>query len=154
MTFRCGELEPILPPGMSVTRSLGVLVAVHPQITMQNVHVRAIWEEEPPAIANPCSGERLDAQEWVGGGHIVVLGTEDDEALENRLTAHGLHPDTYPVSSLPIGFEVTLPRVPADLTTTLHFIIVINTHPEPTDCSAWFAADVSHERVRRVLGGS
>ena len=153
-TFRCGVLEPILPLGMSVTRSVGVMVAVHPQVTMQNFQVRALWTEEPPTNASPSSGERLDAQEWVGGGHIVVLGTEDGEALEDRLTEHGLLPDTYPVSNLPVGLEVTLPQVPAGFTTTLHFIVAINTHPEPVDCSAWFAADVPHERVHRVLSGS
>jgi hypothetical protein len=154
VSFRSGHVEPALPSGMSVAGSVGVLVALEPEITLQGVRIRATWEGAAGAVVSPTSGERLDAQEWVGQGHIVVLGTEDGEALADRLVEHGLRLDPYPVHYSPLGLEVVLPQVPAGSATTLHFVVAVNTHPEPVDCSAWFAADVPHERMYMLLGGT
>jgi len=57
------------------------------------------------------------------------------------------------VHYLPTGFDVFLPRVPAAAGTTLHFVVVINTYPEPVEDSAWFAVDVPHQRLLAELAG-
>ena len=152
--FRVGEVQPRLPTGMSVTQSVAVLLSVQPQELLRNVQVTATWETELIGEGSPTSGERLDAQEWHWGGWTVVLGTEDFEALTARLPACDFREDNYPVSYNPTGLLITVPVVPAGSIATLHFIVAVNAFPEPVECSAWFAADVTHDHVLQALGGS
>lgn len=157
VTFRHGSITPAWPPGMSVTACEGILITLRPEMALSEVCVSARWETPFTRDPSPATGQRLDAQEWIEGGRIVLLGTEDGDALAERLPTHGLDPETYrdayPVRYLTDGFNVVLPKVPAGTTTTLHFVVAINAYPEPVGDSAWFAVDVPHQRVLAALAG-
>jgi len=103
---------------------------------------------------NPQSGERLEAQSWEQGDNLVMIGTEDFEALVDRLPNHGLTESDYPVRYSSDGIEIMLPQVPAHQRTTLHFVVAVNCLPEPKGCSAWFAVDLPHQQVLGFLGES
>ncbi|MXV05668.1 hypothetical protein DYQ95_00680 [Xanthomonas sp. LMG 9002] len=140
---------------MSVTASIAVLITLFPPIALSDVRISALWQRQFPADPRPTTGERLDALEWIDGNQIILLGTEDGDALAERLQAHGLDTNTYkhayPLRYRPNGFDVLLPQVPAAASTTVHFIVAINAYPEPAEDSAWFAADVPHQRVLAEL---
>ena len=153
-SWRIGELRPDLPKGMSVARSIAVLFLAHPGESLRNLQLSGAWEDEPPGKGGAASGQSLDAQEWEADGWTVVLGTEDYDALATRLPDCGFREDDYPVSYKPSGLTITVPAIPLDTATTLHFIVAINAFPEPVECSAWFAADVPHQQVLEALGGN
>jgi hypothetical protein len=134
-----------LPQGMSVLACRAVVLRVS-----THVEVAALrWScESPPNVpGSPCSGQYLDAQEWQAGDRLVVVGTEDEEALANRLGFLQLDPNASLARYSPQKLEMTIPRIPASAAFGLHFILAENTSPEPEDASAWFAVDIPHKDV-------
>jgi len=142
------EVFPIrvnLPEGMEVERVTAVLVKIFPELDWKDVRVGFRWREPFGILGSPSSGECLDAQYWEGNGFIVMVGTEDFDALSRRLPRLALVEWECPVIYHPNGIEVHLPLVPAGTITSLHFVVAVNPIPEPAECSAWFAVDVRHE---------
>lgn len=150
--FRYVQLEPHLPPGMAVDSVEAILVALEPHSALQAVNISCKWVHAPGSWQDRQSGECLDAQSWVVGNNLVEIGTEDFERLAGRLKKHGLRNEPYPISYCDDGFEILLPQVPANQLTSVHFIVASNHYPEPVECSAWYAVDVPHERIRAVAG--
>jgi hypothetical protein len=146
------QLEPRLPPGMSVELLEAVLVILKPQVPINTVTISCKWVKTPGPWDDRPSGECLDAQSWVLGEKLVLIGTEDLDSLSIRLTEHGLLNAPYPVNYCNDGFEIVLPLVPACRITSLHFIVASNSYPEPVDCSAWYAVDVPHGHVLTAVG--
>ena len=134
-----------LPAGMSVLGCRAVMLRVRTRVEVAGLR----WScESPPGVAgSPCSGEGLDAQEWAAGNRLVVVGTEDVEALASRLGFPHLDPRGSLTCYSPQKLELEIPRIPASADFGLHFIIAENTSPEPVDASAWFAVDIPHERL-------
>jgi len=150
--FKHTQLEPRLPPGMSVDLLEAVLVVLEPQEPLNAVTISCKWVKVPGPWDNRPSGECLDAQSWVLDDKLVLIGTEDSDSLSFRLTEHGLLNAPYPVNYCNEGFEIVLPLVPACRITSLHFIVASNHYPEPVDCSAWYAVDVPHGHVLTAVG--
>ena len=150
--FRHVQLEPRLPPGMSVKSLEAVLVELKPHVPLQTVTVAYKWLSIPKPWDDRPTGECLEAQSWVVENMLVLIGTEDLDCLAVRLTEHDLSDAHHLVSYYDDGFEIVLPRVPAHQITSLHFIVASNHHPEPVDCSAWYAIDVPHAHVRAITG--
>ena len=140
-------VEPKLPMGMSVAATWVFLVKLHPASSLEHISVCCIWQDAPPVLGSPESGECLDAQSWVKNDHIVVLGTEDFASLSARLSESRLIEKNHPIRYTRDGFEIVLPLVPAGQLTSLHFVVAINRYPESHDCSAWFAVDIPHRDV-------
>jgi len=150
-TFTLVPLKPVLPKGMAVEQASAILVELHPEADRRAVNVAFRWLGSPPGSGSPESGECLDAQSWEANGFIVVVGTEDFEALASRLPGLGFREDAYPVNYRPDGMEIRLPIVPADQLTSVHFVVAVNSIPEPIECSAWFAVDVAHSRLLAAI---
>jgi hypothetical protein len=131
-----------LPAGMSVVGCRAVVLRVATGIGVAALR----WScEAPPDVAgSPCSGEGLDAQEWEANGRLVVVGTEDEDALAARLGFVRLDATTSLVRYSPEKLEMKIPGVPPFTTFDLHFVLAENTLPEPVDASAWFAVDIPH----------
>lgn len=149
--FEHAQLEPRLPPGMAVDSLEAVLIELNPRSLLSTVTVSCKWIDAPGPWEDRPSGECLDAQSWVADGKLVLIGTEDLDSLASRLKDHGLLDAPYPVTYCSDGFEVVLPQVPALRVTSLHFIVACNKHPEPVDCSSWYAVDVAHAHVRAAV---
>lgn len=77
--FQAINLEPRLPPGMSVQKCTLLLLIVEGLVNLEALRLELTLENN--AIASPCLGECLDAQEWSENGKLVVIGTEDGQAL-------------------------------------------------------------------------
>ena len=154
--FKHAQLEPHLPPGMSVDSLDAVLVKLKPHLSLQAVVISCKWLSTPGAWDDRPTGECLDAQSWVSDNKLVLIGTEDFDGLARRLKEHGLFGEPSPSSNCVNycndGFEIVLPQVPAHQITSLHFIVASNHYPEPVDCSAWYAVDVPHRLVRAATG--
>jgi hypothetical protein len=134
-----------LPPRMSVQRCRAVVLQVTTRVDVR--HLRWACESPPGVAGSPCCGEDLNAQEWEALGHLVVVGTEDEEALARRL---GFLRDLSLPSLAhfsPQKLETRLPHVPASAAFGLHFVLAENPSPEPAEMSAWFAVDIPHDRL-------
>lgn len=131
---------------MSVESVTAVVVRMHPRSPLDFVSVFLGWLQ-PVDAGSPESGQYLDAQSWQAGEHIVYIGTEDAEALSARISGLGLTEEDCPVVYHSQGLEIRLQRVPSGCETSLHFVVAVNSWPEPVECSAWFAVDIAHERL-------
>jgi hypothetical protein len=147
--FRVVELEPSLPPGMSVRRVRAILLLAcsHTGFERLDYGCRFVTGIE----GGPESGEHLDAQSWEGEHDVVVVGTEDGEALSGRMP--WLHIQGDPLALVQYrddGLNVPLKRIPAGVTIGLHYVVAENDNPEPLECSAWYAVDVPHEQLLKI----
>jgi len=141
------SIQPTIPNGMSVRACTVILLSLAPRNTENGMIFSCSWELPFELRGGAESGQRLDAQSWVDGGTIVIVGTEDYEALDERLPHCGFVEDDYPVRYFPNGFEIVVPRAPAGEVISLHFVVAENPYPEPVEDSAWFAVDIDHARL-------
>lgn len=142
-----GDAPGYLPPGMSVLRRRAVIL-------------RLTATDEVPVLqwactllgavtGSPCNGEGLSAQTWEGGSHVVTVGTEDDDYLMSRLTF--LKPNDDSTSYSADRLELTVASIPRSPQMSLHFVVAENPWPEPVEASSWFAVDVPHVDLVRLL---
>ena len=135
-----------LPPEMSVQRCRAVMLRVSTRVDVATL----TWScESPRGVAGgPNTGQYLDAQAWEANGRLVMVGTEDEEALALRLGFLQLNPDMATVAHYsPHKLEMRIARIPAATTFGLHFILAENPSPEPVEMSAWFAVNIPHIRL-------
>lgn len=92
------------------------------------------------------SGEYLDAQTWGIDGGILMLGTEDGDALHARMPWLNIDGDRYPVEYLHNGFRMVLPYIGPDVTVGFHFVLAFSQIDSFSD-SEWFAVDISHDKL-------
>jgi hypothetical protein len=138
------ELEPMIPDGMAVERSIAVLLRVRSSILIKNLNFMCTWNNSI-GKGGACTGQGLDAWEWESDNHLLLIGTEDEEWLGSRLGPKYL--SESPVIMGSKGFEIHIEEYPKDVELTLHYMVSSNSLPEKEECSCWFAVDVSHKRV-------
>lgn len=147
--LRVLEPEPHLPPGMSVSRVRVVLLLASSPTGFERLEYRCRFVTE--IEGGPESGEDLDAQSFEGEHDLVVVGTEDGEALQVRMPWLECQGDPLAfVQYRKDGFIVSLTQIPAGVTIGLHYVVAENSNPEPVESSAWFAVDMRHEQILRV----
>ncbi len=127
-----------LPPGMSVNRTRAVLLRVRANAGLDSLSFRCQLSADVVGGQEP--GQYLDAQSWEAQADLILVGTENSEALSSRMSAICLEGEAcQPVEYLKDGFRIHLVDVPADLSVELHYVVAENSNPEPVDCSAWYA---------------
>ena len=139
------KVTPLLPDGMSITRARAVLLEAEPCVHESSLQFNCCIESA--VTGSPCTGEALEAQEWESKNNLVVIGTEDAEFLNRRLPFLGLAEYENIVRYKPNSMAITLKKVPKGVAISLHFVVAENTYPEPVECSAWFAVDMSHKSL-------
>lgn len=92
------------------------------------------------------SGECLDAQSWGIDNGLLMIGTEDGDALQTRMPWLKIHGNDYPIKYLPNGFRIVIPYIAPNTTVGFHFVLAYNSVDKGCD-SEWFAVDVSHARL-------
>ena len=152
VSIQLGPITPKLPDGMNVDSSHGVLLRVQHQNEISSLSFFCKWEQSSQLGVRE-SGEGLDAQSWESKDSIVMIGTEDDEFLNSRLSAFRLNSEEEMVEYLPDGFVISIGRIPPHKPVSLHYVVATNSVPEPEECSAWFAVDVQHPRVIETMKG-
>jgi hypothetical protein len=147
--FSVVEPEPILPPGMSVRRVRAVVLRAFSRMGFERLDYRCQFVTD--LEGGPESGEGLEAQSWEGEHDIVLIGTEDGEALSYRMPWLESQGDLLAVVQYQKdGFSVPLKRIPAGRTIGLHYVVAENSNPEPVECSAWYAVDIPHAKLLQV----
>jgi hypothetical protein len=144
--FRIFDLEPNLPPGMSVRRVRAVLLQAYSKTGFEGLEYSCRFETN--IEGGPESGERLDAISWGGKHDIVVVGTEDGEAISDRMPWLEFHGDPLAlVQYRKDGLTVPLKQIPAGVRIGLHYVVAENSNPEPLECAAWYAVDIRHTQL-------
>jgi hypothetical protein len=138
-------VTPRLPPGMSVdsTVSLVGTLSSHEAIHEFEFNLRFSSEVVKGTMEN---GENLAAQSFDIGKSRVMIGTEDDETIIQRLTWLELAKHQDPVSYLDDGLELTFRYVPPKSILDFHFVIAYNAVASD-DYSEWFAVDIPHQQL-------
>ncbi|MEL7150769.1 MAG: hypothetical protein AAGK71_08550 [Pseudomonadota bacterium] len=140
--------NPELPPGMRVNKCTIVLLKIAGQVELERIDLILVFETT--AIGGPCSGQCLDAQEWSKDGQLVVMGTEDGEALSYRFKGLGLE-DQAVTEYSSRGMHLKLGQLGAHKDPSFHFVIAENNDPEAAEDSAWFAVDQNHEYLLKKI---
>ncbi len=141
--------DPNLPVGMSVRRVRAVLLSAFSRTGFNQLDFSFRFETD--IRGGPESGEHLDAQSWEGMHDIIVVGTEDGEALSSRMPWLEFMEDPLAlVQYRKDGLNIPLKQIPAGETIGLHYIIAENSNPEPVECSAWYAVDIPHKQLFRA----
>lgn len=144
-TCTSAVVSPRLPPGHSVMRCRAVVLRVKCPCLLQSLRFRMCCATS--LIGSPRTGECLEAQEWQSDDRILVVGTEDAEALSSRMPFLGLGEFDAIVEYGHDFMEIQISCIPANRQVTLHFIIAENRYPEPTPVSAWLAVDIPHREL-------
>lgn len=143
------SLQPELPPGMSVAACRAVVLHLPARGSEMHVHFQASLTPSEPVVRGSETGECLEAQSWSGERHVVLVGTEDVEALgaRTRGSIRGTESSfLYSEGSFAIDF-VHVGDAPA----TIHLLVAWNALTEPLDHSCWFAVDQPHARILNAL---
>lgn len=146
-TIRWSEvaISPQLPPGKSVLRCRAFILLVTGIDSLRLLRFRL--QCNTLSSGSPCTGEGLEAQEWTTKTHILTAGTEDSLELNKRMPFLELGDFDEIVKYASDAMEIQLDFVPPNQTLSLHYIIAENSYPEPVECSAWFAVDVTHSKL-------
>jgi len=140
------ELPPSLPDGMAIDGSFIVLFRYSPSTNEKYLDFFCQWEnlEEEGFSA---SGEALCAWEWEKKQTLVMIGTEDEDWLSQRLPIK--KEENYFVEMKENCLTIKIEDTPKNTELTLHFVVAWSSIPEKTENSCWFAVDVPHVKILR-----
>lgn len=149
LTVRMEDFDPELPDGYQVARCRGILICVNKNALEFKISIKASLESE--VDGNPCTGQGLGGMEWENSKSLLVVGTEDAEAILYRMPWQNIQEDEEIVSYKKNSIELNTSVKPDSPPTTFHMIIAENPLPETPPCSAWFAVDTGHKIVLRAF---
>lgn len=139
---------PKLPEGTTTSACTAVLLQVRSGKDLQGLRLHAELATE--TVASACTGEYLDAQEWSDGQNLVLIGTEDSQALDIRYPSIGFA-NILSVDFSPRSMTFKIDRLSLLPAASFHFIVAENPDPEPVESSAWLAVDQPHEDLLRLI---
>lgn len=140
---------PKIPAGMKVKSCRAILFSL--ECTNQAARISYSATLDTRIVGGPCTGERLEAIEWDKEGLNVSVGTEDSEALKNRMPYLNIRERagvaTYSEDQITVEIPECLHIRPA----TFHFVVADTAKASRDDASGWFAVDVLHKRIRQLF---
>ncbi|MEM6497945.1 MAG: hypothetical protein AAF709_14635 [Pseudomonadota bacterium] len=144
ISFCAIPFDPKLPADMRVRKCTAVLLAIDGLVLLEEVSLSL--KLITTTVGAACTGQCLDAQEWSENGNLVVIGTEDGEALSCRYPGLGLE-DQVTTELSDRSMILRLRKLGLHNCPSFHFVVAENDDPEPIDASAWFAVDQNHDFV-------
>jgi hypothetical protein len=130
---------------MSVEQLDAILLRCTADVRITDLVYACAWEA-PFSKGSSETGQGLDAQSWENGNLLVMIGTEDQEFLHQRLPNCGFSQDQW--APFPdYGLQIKVPVIEPGQRISLHFVVACNSLPEPKDSSCWFAVDMNHEKI-------
>ncbi len=146
LALDASEIEPSLPPGMSVAACHGVLLQVdNPEAAVELVFELRLQASEP-VQHGPDTGQGLEAQAWRGRRHVLLAGTDDLDGLQARLGPRlGSRGNPFSYSAQALSMRVRLRAGPQPC--RVHFVVAWNELPEPEETACWHAVGMTHEAV-------
>ena len=138
-------VEPKLPSGMSVKNCNALLIQIRKAANPFSLRYTANLASSIKGTS--CTGQGLAAIEWEDSQSIVVIGTEDEEALIYRMP--WLKTDMFELEETyePSLLSINIAKAMYPQKMSFHFIIAENPMPEPKEVSAWFAVDSGHSKI-------
>ena len=144
------SFSPVIPSGMAVAGCTVAIATISPKKTLRNLLFSAKLMTSEAVESAPETGEGLDALSFRNTTHVLLVGTEDTEALISRLKSTVKLPEIpFPFAEDSIAIEILESLEGEKL--SLHFIAAWNSLPEPQDCSCWYAVDQSHSVLLSAL---
>lgn len=138
-------VHPILPSllsGMSVKKCNAIVIKIGESLKPFSIEYAAKLISNSKGSA--CTGQGLAAMEWEDNQSIVVIGTDNEDALTYRMPWAKIKAyENYTSSSLTMRFAET--QYAEEM--SFHLIIAENPIPEPYPDSAWFAVDIGHNEI-------
>jgi hypothetical protein len=141
------EFSPTLPEGMTVEGCYCAVLRCSSPTDLKSISFKCNWTTFD-GKGYSSSGEALAAWEWEDNQIMVMVGTEDEEWLSQRLSEQDV--ENYLVEMNANCMSININNFPKNTELSLHFVIAWNSLPEKTDASCWFAVDVPHERVLEI----
>jgi hypothetical protein len=151
VSILAAPFQPKIPPGMSVLACYGVVLRINVPDPVVDLRYQALLEPTSMVSSGASTGEGLEAKEWSGPNHVMLIGTEDREYLMRRLSPGIVLPDA-PFTYTPESLSVHIAKIPSGQPLSLHFVVAWNALPETAEPSCWFAVDQSHNSVLSVVG--
>jgi hypothetical protein len=153
VSVSAAPFQPKLPPGMSVLACYGVVLRINVPNPVADLRYQALLQPTSIVSGGASTGEGLEAQEWNGQDHVLLIGTEDREYLMRRLP-HSIVLPNAPFTYSPESLSIDIAKIPAGQPLSLHFIVAWNELPETIEQSCWFAVDQPHNSVLSVVGAN
>ncbi|ARU86741.1 hypothetical protein B9K09_01495 [Pseudomonas sp. M30-35] len=147
--MRILELPCTLQNDMTLERVVACVLIVEPSIDGADLTFSAQLDNESQT-GSPESGEFLDCVSWEASGWALSLGTEDGDALSQRLKCLNIESSPYPISYSRSGLELLLTELERGKALSFHFIVAYKSLPDDRECSTWFAVDVPHEVANKA----
>ncbi|MEO4041152.1 hypothetical protein AAFN47_06040 [Hoeflea sp. CAU 1731] len=147
VSLKVVPFKPKLPPGMSVRTCTAILLVIDGSVEIERLSFGLTLESPLQGDLNP--GQHLVAEKWADGANLVMIGTEDGEALDLRFPILGFTEDTPVITCTAHAMTLELTGLPKLDNPSFHFVIAEKEDPKPFDASAWFAVDQNH---RFLLG--
>jgi hypothetical protein len=147
------QVYPSLPEYISVDSCVVVLLQFSAMEQIEEVNFCCAWEDLKTE-GYGCHGEALEAYEWEQDDHLVIIGTEDSYYLNHRIPLIPAEPsdaNDYPITMEENEIRISLKKMPADSSYSLHYVIAWNKLPEPLETSCWLAVDRTHQSIRELL---
>jgi len=138
-------LNPELPLGMSVNECKAVLIQIGETRKSFNLNYRA--KLKSTISGTSCTGQFLAAMEWEDNKSILTIGTEDGEAICNRIFGLDTAKFDFEESYEPHFLDIKISELIPSQEMSFHIVIAENPLPEPKEASSWFAVDYSHSKI-------
>ena len=144
VVLAAAAFQPSLPPGMSVVACHAVIVRLSQLRLGCAVSVDVRLEESSRVTGGAETGEGLEALVWRGLGHVLAVGTEDDElfCLRTGAPAPALR---FQYHSHELTITCQQPEHCQEI--VLHLVLAWNPEPEQSPESCWYAVDQKHESI-------
>jgi len=151
LELRSCNLPPNLPNGMEVEKVIAVILDVVPENNIFELVFDGQLKNQ--AIKGGYdSGESLDCVTWETDEWALSLGTEDHQAINERLPNLQVPEMPNPVTYSSSGLRLSLAELTSvDNPISFHFILAYKQLPDDRECSTWFAVDVQHEVAKLEL---
>ena len=143
-----GDFQPGLPTGMSVLACHAVLIRFGQLRPGCPASVEVRLQGSAQVLSGAETGQGLEAMVWRGSGHVLAVGTEDDDLFCCRTGATATAAQfEYQSDGLSMAFHP-----PANCNeVSVHLVLAWNPDPEPWPESCWYAVDQRHEHIASLV---
>lgn len=141
-----------LPIHMQVDGSCGLLIRVMNLSDDLWLRCTAYWKEHQWITGGSNTGQYLECSTWENDHHYVSLGTEDAEALQDRMNNNKLMPilieDEKELTFSDMNrIGIYLPSIESHKICQFHFYVAWKRYTDHEDVDTWYAVDQQAELI-------
>ncbi len=143
---------PDIPSHLEAPRCTAILLKIFSLTPIKNLTFSFSWIK-CDSEGYGCGGEGLEAWEWEKNNKLVMIGTEDDEALKARISP-AAKLGKYPIKRDGNSIQIKVEHYPEKNELTLHYIIAESNSSKENNTSCWFAVDIKNSKVMELIGNT